>query len=260
MNELWQRIERFDIDGEPVALTFPRRLARENGWTVSFATRVVAEYKRYVYLAMTAGHPVTPSEHVDQAWHLHLTYTRSYWERLNGAILPVPLHHHPTRGGSSEDARFDDWYRRTLASYERVFGTAPPADIWPAAERRFGHDLAWRRVNTRDHWVVPKAAAAAVGLATLAITVGGCSAGPELIPVVGVVVLILAVIVNGLAMSGRRRRNGGDGGGCTAGSAGCGGSFLGSGDSSSGGGDGDGGGCGGGGCGGGGCGGGGCGS
>ena len=62
---------------------------------------------------------MTPSEHVDQTWNLHLTYTHSSWERLNGAILRVPLHHHPTRGGSAEDIRFDDWSRRPLARYER---------------------------------------------------------------------------------------------------------------------------------------------
>lgn len=41
MSDLWQRIEWFDIDGKPVALTFPLWLARENGWTVSFGPRVV---------------------------------------------------------------------------------------------------------------------------------------------------------------------------------------------------------------------------
>ncbi|MEK6230809.1 MAG: hypothetical protein N2A42_03075 [Luteolibacter sp.] len=35
----------------------------------------MTEYKRFVALAMLAGHPVTPSEEVDQAWHLHLVYT-----------------------------------------------------------------------------------------------------------------------------------------------------------------------------------------
>ena len=70
---LWQRIEAFRL-GDPAApLTFTRRLARENGWTQAFARRVVAEYKRFCYLAARAGHPVTPSDQADQAWHLHLT-------------------------------------------------------------------------------------------------------------------------------------------------------------------------------------------
>ena len=64
--ELRRRIEDFAIDGPvPSDLPFVARLARENGWTRAFADRVVREYKRFVYLAMTAGHPVCPSEQVD---------------------------------------------------------------------------------------------------------------------------------------------------------------------------------------------------
>jgi len=58
-------------------LPFEARLARENGWCRAYTQRVIVEYKRFVYLAMTAGHVVTPSEEVDHAWHMHLTYTRS---------------------------------------------------------------------------------------------------------------------------------------------------------------------------------------
>ena len=42
------------------------------------------------------------SEQVDAAWHLHLTYTRSYWDRFCKETLGQPLHHDPTRGGPAE--------------------------------------------------------------------------------------------------------------------------------------------------------------
>ena len=80
--ELWQRIEEFAIDADDVKLTFAERLARENGWSRPFARRVVDEYKRFVFMAMVADHEVTPSDEIDEAWHLHLTYTRSYWDDL----------------------------------------------------------------------------------------------------------------------------------------------------------------------------------
>lgn len=114
------------------------------------------EYRRFVFLAMTAGHPVTPSEDVDQVWHLHLAYTRDYWEILCGDVLGTPLHHGPTRGGAAEADRYDRQYRRTLAAYTAAFDAPPPIDIWPPAEKRFGIDLAWRRVNLAGNWVVPK--------------------------------------------------------------------------------------------------------
>jgi uncharacterized protein (TIGR04222 family) len=153
---LWDRIQAFSIDGDSSpSRSFASRLARENGWSAAFAERVVVEYKRFVFLAMTAGHPVTPSDQVDQAWHLHLTYTRSYWDRFCGEVLGRPLHHEPTRGGSAEAKKFHQQYDQTLALYRATFGADPPSDIWPPAEVRFGEDLHFVRVNTvrdRINW------------------------------------------------------------------------------------------------------------
>ena len=68
------------MDEPGAALPFTSRLAREQGWSHAFAARAIREYKRFLILAMEAGHPVTPSEAVDQVWHLHLVYTVSYWK------------------------------------------------------------------------------------------------------------------------------------------------------------------------------------
>lgn len=152
---LWAQLEALDLDGA-AALSFSKRLARDNGWPPAFAQRVVLEYKKFVYLAATCGHPVTPSDEVDQAWHLHLMYTRSYWDELCDGILGFRLHHGPTKGGAAEGQKFTDWYARTLASYRAAFGEAPPADIWPPAAVRFGEAPHFRRINVRRKWVIPK--------------------------------------------------------------------------------------------------------
>ena len=154
--ELLARIEAFSLDTPGVALSFTARLARENGWSRVFAARVVEEYKRFAYLAVQAGHPVTPSEEVDQAWHLHMVYTRSYWTKFCGDVLQRPLHHEPTQGGASEGAKFHDWYSRTLESYEREFGHAPPKDIWPDVKQRFATAGQQRWVDLTTHWILPK--------------------------------------------------------------------------------------------------------
>ncbi len=57
--DLYRRIVEFDIDGEPAEFSFTRRLARENGWSIDFAYRVVGEYKRFLFLLAAAGHPVS---------------------------------------------------------------------------------------------------------------------------------------------------------------------------------------------------------
>lgn len=153
--ELWNRLVALDLDGS-AAFSFSKRLARDNGWPLAFARRVVLEYKKFVYLAATCGHPVTPSDEVDQAWHLHLVYTHSYWDELCGQVLGFALHHGPTKGGAAEGHKFQDWYAATLRSYQAAFGNAPPADIWPPAAVRFGEAPHYRRVNMRGKWLLPK--------------------------------------------------------------------------------------------------------
>lgn len=155
-DDLLDRIISFELDDAEASLPFTRRLARENRWSVAFAVRVVREYKRFVYLAMRAGHPVTPSVTVDQAWHLHLLYTRSYWQDLCAGVLGCELHHGPTRGGQSEGQKYREQYQRTLDSYERLFGAPAPADIWPSIEDNFAQAADGVFINRRAYWLVPK--------------------------------------------------------------------------------------------------------
>ena len=153
---IYERIRTFSLDQPCAALPFSKRLAKDNGWSLDYAQRVIEEYKKFTFLAVVTDHPVTPSDPVDQAWHLHLSYTRSYWEEFCPNVLQMPLHHEPTRGGQTEQQKFDDWYDQTLTSYERFFGTVPPVDVWPTPEMRCERDLNFVRVNTQQNWVLPK--------------------------------------------------------------------------------------------------------
>lgn len=258
---LYEALVSFPLAQTGGQLTFLDRLCRENNWSRDLGHRAIGEYKRFAYLAMVSPMPVTPSDEVDQVWHLHLLYTRSYWEEMT-RLLPKPLHHGPTNGGSGEDAKFGNWYERTKALYESEFGEPPPEDLWPPAEVRFDPRQRFRRLNTTTHWVIPKPGfplgrgAVAFGAMPVTLPLAGIS-GVELFSLVVIGWFVLVALVAASARSGDNRKKkaqsdgggGGDGGSCSSGDGG---------DSSSGdGGCGDGGGgCGGGGCGGGGCGGG----
>jgi hypothetical protein len=152
---LLQALSAYEVGPADADFSFTARLARENGWTSAHAERVFEEYRRFLFLAIAAGHEVTPSDAVDQAWHLHLTYTRDYWERLCPEVLGRPLHHGPTKGGRAEGERFFEQYAQTLRAYEAMFGPAP-ADIWPDARRRLEVDPLARRVHPRDAVIVPR--------------------------------------------------------------------------------------------------------
>lgn len=154
--ELWAQLNSFELDRAQDGLTFTERLARENAWTLSFASEVIQEYKRFLFLAANCEHVVCPSDAVDQVWHMHLTYTRSYWDALCNEVLRRPLHHGPTRGGKREQEKYYKLYEDTRQSYEYFFGSPPSEKIWPPASQRFGSDLNFVRVNTIDNLVIRK--------------------------------------------------------------------------------------------------------
>ena len=227
---LWQRLEAFDLDDMDADFKFSDRLARENGWKPEFAKRVVEEYKRFCYLAVRSGHDVTPSDQVDQVWHLHLSYSRHYWDEFCAKILEIPLHHDPTQGGVAEAAKYRDWYQATLESYELLSGEKPPEDIWPSPLVRFGNIEAMQRVNTADHFVVPKPSRGVLWVAQIAAVLlllvcvwKGATLGAVAIGVLAVAIYIYRGRVE--SRNNVRRPNGGDGtpGGFGSGCGGCGG-------------------------------------
>ncbi len=254
---LWARLDSFPLDIASHSVPFTERLRLEQGWPADFARRVVFEYRRFLLLASTADVVTVPSDAVDQAWHLHLTDTRSYWSELCETVLGRPLHHTPSRGGAHEQAHYRDRYAATLDRYRQAFGAEPPSDIWPAPEARFAGR--YQRVDLEEVWVIRKTSLPSIGVLALAsIVTAGCAdihvgtaAGLSLL---GLVIFGVTMIVAQAQSPEERRRqeelhrnsNNGYGGGAIGG---CGGSSGGC--SCPGGGSG----CGSGGCGGGGCGG-----
>jgi hypothetical protein len=141
--QLMARIEQYSFDNPETskpAFGFLDRLCVETGWGKCFAQGALKEYRRFVYLAVTGDRPVTPSREVDAVWHLHLTYTRSYWERLM-PILPRALHHEPTPGGAAAAATYRSQYADTLDRYAVEFDEPPPDAFWPPEAERFQSDL-----------------------------------------------------------------------------------------------------------------------
>lgn len=153
--QLWDKICHFKIDDENINFTFSKRLARENNWTLEYSKKVIDEYKKFIFLCCVTKTGVTPSDQVDQAWHLHLTYTKSYWIDFCKNTLEKEIHHNPTKGGNSEAIKFDDFYSKTKEDYRAYFNEEPPIEIWPSNENRFS-DVDFRRVNTNKNWIIKK--------------------------------------------------------------------------------------------------------
>lgn len=146
---LWQRIEAFQIDAPDASYPFSRKLSDQEKWTPSFTTQAIAEYKKFIFLCCILPEGASPSPRVDNVWHLHLTYTKSYWTDFCRDTLGKDIHHHPSNGGISDLKNHRQWYADTLRAYEQVFGKAPPVHIWPAPLKP-ATDVATPEITIKD--------------------------------------------------------------------------------------------------------------
>lgn len=152
--EIWDKIKNFEIDDINSSFTFTNRLSRENDWSIEYALRTILEYKKFIFLITISDFPQTPSDQIDQVWHLHLLYTESYWIDLCKNTINKSIHHGPTKG-SEEKSMFKEQYLKTLKFYESTFKEKPPKDIWDNVESRF-NNVRFTRINRHKNWVIPK--------------------------------------------------------------------------------------------------------
>jgi uncharacterized protein (TIGR04222 family) len=126
---LWLKVARFPLNDPNAAYPFSAKLASNQGWSEDKTWRVIAEYKKFMFLCMTAPNGASPSSDVDECWHLHLTFTANYaafCAETSGKFI----HHNPSKGGTTEHHRHIDWYDETLKNYVQTFQQIPPSDIW----------------------------------------------------------------------------------------------------------------------------------
>lgn len=205
---LWNKLKSFQLDETDVRLTFSQRLARENGWNREYTLRVIEEYKKFLFLCCTSPTPVTPSDPVDQAWHLHLTYTKSYWNNLCKNTLEKEIHHNPTKGGKAEQQKFNILYTGLHEIYFEKFGINPPPDIWHDNETRFS-EINFQRVNLSQYWLVKKPRLNPPSLLTQLI---GLAITTLLIQASGGGFIIMLFVIGAIIAFANRNNNNGKGG------------------------------------------------
>lgn len=220
-SSLWHKVREFSLDKPGESFLFSDRLARENGWSKTYALRAIEEYKKFLFLCCVTGSGLTPSDPVDQVWHLHLSYTRSYWIDLCRNTPGRDIHHNPTRGGESEGQKFKQFYATTHAVYKEKLGTPPPKDIWHDQHTRFT-DIHFQRGSRQKHWIIKKPALPAKPHLILS-----CSVLVALISIQAMLdlpnLLFLGFVAVMCIVVYRNQKNDGDSSGCSSGCSGCGG-------------------------------------
>ncbi len=152
--ELWKKIRDFQLDDKDASFKFSDKLAKEQGWSKFYTLRAIEEYKKFIFLICVTGNSCTPSEDVDQVWHMHLVYTKSYWNDFCKNTLGREIHHTPSKGGQRETSHFKFQYEETKILYENYFGETAPEDVWQTTEKRF--QFHFRRVDLREYVLIPK--------------------------------------------------------------------------------------------------------
>ena len=126
--ERWQAIQPWLTDQPLLKRRFIAQLAEKTGWSAARLEQGVEEYRRFCLLATVLGGRVVPSPDVDEVWHLHLTYTRDYWDDFCPRRLGLKLHHQPALGVEGEREALRLGYAETLHAYAALFG--PPSESW----------------------------------------------------------------------------------------------------------------------------------
>jgi len=211
---VWKKLQAFELDAPDSSLTFSMRLARENAWSKAYTQRAIEEYKRFLFMCCVSDHPVSPSHVVDEVWHFHLTYTKSYWIDLCQNTLGKSIHHTPTKGGNSERQKHNNQYIGTKDLYQQLFGHKAPRDIWFDDKRQMA-EFHFQKVNMHRNWVIPKplwlrnakpAAAISIGLSLFCIYAANMSTGLWVMLALFAIFIVLVIIVNSDNSSSRPKK------------------------------------------------------
>ncbi len=202
--DLYNRLETFKVDDGSAPKSFLKRLQKSHGWSADFAEQAMREYLRFIYLATVSTAGVSPSKAIDEVWHLHLTFTRSYWSDLCKDILDKDIHHEPGSGLPGES--FRDVFAETLALYATEFDEPAPAEVWNPQPKTSA--VAPIRRKTSRFWLI--AAPIATALTMVAILGATPPPGPgafapiffgflfcAVVPIVIVIALVRASIRRG---------------------------------------------------------------
>lgn len=135
LDPLWLKLNMMNAQGLQAFAPLMDMMQKQMGQNAEMAQRVIEEYRKFLFLAMRAGHQVIPPGPINDVWMMHLQNAQNYWENLGQMITERPT---AAQGAGTQNfASMADAWKATLESYEKIFGMKPPMDIWgsgPAQE------------------------------------------------------------------------------------------------------------------------------
>ena len=134
LDPLWLKLNMMNAQGLQAFAPVMKMVEQQMGANAETSARIIEEYRKFLFLAMRAGHQVIPPGTINDVWMMHMQNAQNFWENLGQMITERPV-----AGGVDAKAMGDmaAAWTATLKSYETIFGTKPPMDIWgagPAAD------------------------------------------------------------------------------------------------------------------------------
>lgn len=102
---------------------------RRDGSSVRNVEKAVSEYRKFIFLTISAPHPCVPSHEIDEVWHAHILHSRNYLSFCKEVGRDY-IHHDPSP--PSERLELDPFFRKTTALYQEIFGAIPEPSVWGA--------------------------------------------------------------------------------------------------------------------------------
>jgi len=115
---------------------FLANLARDYYLDSNFATKLLNEYTKFLFVLYHTKSNKCPSEEVDLIWHYHQLNTKNYLDFSQKLFGKKFLSHNPADGSLEDHMYFKNLYNETIESMKKIFKTI---DIraWPEDSIRF---------------------------------------------------------------------------------------------------------------------------
>lgn len=127
---IWEKLHQTFGGLDASEKAFADKISRKHSWTKRFTLKAVREYKKFIYLGVVSGFPVTPSKIIDVVWHEHILFTNAYHEFCDDVIQYRFEHYPELFPVIAQTEKFNSQYIKTLELYFLEFGILPPADVW----------------------------------------------------------------------------------------------------------------------------------
>lgn len=128
---LWDHVAAAFGNTDASTRAFANKIARKHGWHPRFARRAIDEYRKFVFLGVTADFIVTPPKIIDQVWHEHLLFSKAYREFCRD-VLQRDFDHNPELIPSDE-------HRTVRSAIRRDAGVVRTGIQSCASGRLLGH-------------------------------------------------------------------------------------------------------------------------